>query len=195
MADPVARSPLEGIAAADRGGVALAERRFPGMLDLRFDPANDGARQAAEAALGLALPAQPNRCSARGGHAALWLAPGEFLVVTEPGEESALAAALAGALDPHPAAVTDVSDARAVIELAGPRARDLLAKGCPLDLHPRVFAPGHCAQSRLAKALIILWQLDDEPRFRLLVERSLAEYLWFWLEDAAAEFRAAPQAP
>ncbi len=56
---------------------------------------------------------------------------------------------------------------------------------------PRVFAPGHCAQSGLAKARILLRQIDATPRFEVFVERSHAEYLWLWLKDAAQEFEVA----
>ena len=68
------------------------------------------------------------------------------------------------------------------------RARDLLAKGCSLDLHPRVFGRGGCAQSHLAKAQVVLHQVSDEPAFDLYVLRSFADYLWAWLEDAAGEY-------
>ncbi len=68
------------------------------------------------------------------------------------------------------------------------RVRELLAKGCPLDLHPRVFDVGQCAQSHLAKAPILIRQLDREPAFEIVVRRSFADYLWVWLEDAAAEY-------
>jgi heterotetrameric sarcosine oxidase gamma subunit len=48
-------------------------------------------------------------------------------------------------------AVTDVSGGRMAVRLAGADARGLFAKDCPLDLHPRAFKPGTCAQSVLAK--------------------------------------------
>ncbi len=81
-----------------------------------------------------------------------------------------------------------MSDGRAVIGLSGPHASDVLMKGCSLDVHPRKFAPGDCAQSMLAKALVILHQTDAAPAYDIYVERSFADYLWSWLEDAAAEY-------
>ena len=90
------------------------------------------------------------------------------------------------------AAIVDVSDGRVALRLAGPNARDVLAKGCPLDLHPRAFPSGSCAQSLLAKAAVLIHLLDDDPHrgptFDLYVARSSAHYLFAWLEDAGCEY-------
>ena len=75
--------------------------------------------------------------------------------------------------------------------MSGPSARDVLAKGCPLDLHPAVFGPGDCAQTLLAKANVTLRCVDDSPRFELIVRRSFAEYAALWLHDAAMEYGCA----
>jgi sarcosine oxidase subunit gamma len=195
MADtlPAARSPLShfpdaAAPAPTTASVSLRETPLRGLVNLRLDPSNATARAAAEAALGLALPAQPNHATDGTGRSALWLGPDEYLVVTEAGGEAGLAETLRQALHGHHAAVTDVSDGRTTIEIAGRHARDVLAKGCGLDLHPRVFGPGRCAQTGLAKARIILRQTGPAPVFEIFVERSHAEYLWLWLKDAAREF-------
>ena len=94
-----------------------------------------------------------------------------------------LRAALAGS---H-AALTDVSDLYASFELAGPSSRDLLANGCALDLHPRVFQTGHCAPAALARVRVTLRQVNETPAYQVLVERSYAQYLWDCLADAAIE--------
>ena len=78
-----------------------------------------------------------------------------------------------------------------MIRVTGPRARDLLAKGCPLDLHPSLFAKGACAQTVMAKAGVLIHAVDDGPTYDLYVLRSFAEYLWRWLEDAAQEYGVA----
>jgi sarcosine oxidase subunit gamma len=68
----------------------------------------------------------------------------------------------------------------------------VLAKGCPLDLHPRAFPPGACAQSLLAKVAVLIHLQDDDrargPSFDVYVARSFAHYLWMWLEDAGREY-------
>jgi sarcosine oxidase subunit gamma len=137
-------------------------------------------------ALGAPPPLTPNRATPAGARTVLWLGPGEWRVIGPPGDEAALLAALHTGVPRARAAVVDVSDFYVTLSLAGAGARDLLAQGCPLDLHPRAFATGQCAQTLLAKADILLHQLDATPRFDIQVRRSHAAYLWDWLIDAAA---------
>jgi sarcosine oxidase subunit gamma len=77
----------------------------------------------------------------------------------------------------------DVSANRTTIELWGAAAREVLASGCAIDLHPRAFGSGRCAQTLIARAGVILHQFTDEPRYRLYVRPSFARYLAEWLTD------------
>jgi sarcosine oxidase subunit gamma len=86
------------------------------------------------------------------------------------------------------ASVSDQSDGRAILRISGSRARDVLAKGLPIDLHPSVFGPGSAATSVIALMGVTLWQVDDAPTYDLAVFRSLAGSFWTWLTDSAAEF-------
>ncbi len=168
-------------------GVTLGERRFLGKIDLRGEPTKK-FRDAVAGVLGVALPTAPNTTADAGARTVLWLGPDEWLIVTPPGAEDETAEALRAALAGHHVAVTDVSEGRTVIALAGRHARDVLAKGCPIDVHPRVFGPGHCAQSIYGKANVLVHQTSAAPAFDIYVERSFADYLWACLEDAAEEY-------
>jgi sarcosine oxidase subunit gamma len=86
------------------------------------------------------------------------------------------------------AAIADQSDARAILRLSGLRVREVLAKGCMIDLHPRAFRPGDVALTSIAHIGVQLWQLDDEPTYEIAVFRSLAGSFWSWLQASAAEF-------
>ncbi len=185
---PLAQLGLDGRTQAERGdaGVAMAERRFPAIVDLRGDISQEAFAAAVTDALGFALPAEPNTTAGEDNLRALWLGPDEWWVVCR--DRPTLAEDLAKALEGQGAAVTEVGESRTCIRVSGPHARDLIAKGCPLDLHPKVFATGHCAQGMLAKAGILLHQVSDEPAYDIYVLRSFAEYLWHWLEDAAQEY-------
>lgn len=158
--------------------VALAEARPARQVGLRL-------RSPFPAYLaGIPLPLTPNRVAATGTVRALWLGPDEWLVIAD-GEAPDLLPRLERAVAGRRAAVTDLSSSRAIIELSGTGARDLIAAGCGLDLHPRVFGPGQCAQTLLARVPVILDQLDEAPHYRVLVRRSHARWLVGWMVDAA----------
>ena len=173
---------------AEDAAVVISEWPFLGHLNLRGDSADTGFTDAAGAVLGLALPTEPNTVAAGGEIVALWLGPDEWLVVTPPGTQAWLSESLEAVLEGMHVAVTDVTGGQTVITLSGPRARDVLSKGCPLDLHPSVFKPGHCAQTLVAKANVTIRCVDDLPSFELIVRRSFAEYTALWLHDAALEY-------
>ncbi len=178
--------------APEDAGVTLAELPPRGLIGLRGDPDDQAFRAAAARVLGVELPVRPNTTAAAGAGVTLfWLGPNEWLIATPPARTGGLVAGLGEALQGRHHAVVELSAARATIAVAGPRARDVLAKGCPLDLHPRAFKPGDCAQSHYAKASVLLYQADDAPTYHLTVARSFAEYLWLRLEDAGLEYGCA----
>ena len=183
---------LDRLDAQLREAEALTEGRVrlvlvPGLAQLHLSLGSDAAARRAD--LGVELPTAPNTWSA-GPPDAHWLAPGEWLLVGARGTQQTLEDAIRAALPRDEdawGAVVDVSDQRVALELAGPSARDLLAAGCALDLHPRSFEPLHCAQSTVGLAAVLLAQLDELPTYRLFVRRSFASYLVAWLMDGVAE--------
>lgn len=178
----------DAFAAAAGAHLSLAELVPPGALNLRGDPADHGFVTKAGAVLGCVLPSAPNSVQSAADLTILWLGPDEWLVLTAPGAESALSERLEAALLETHAAVTDVSGNRAHLRLRGAAAREVLAKGCPLDLHPRVFKPGSCAQTVLARTSVLLHLLDDAPTFDLFPRRSFAPYVVAWLADAMRDY-------
>ncbi|KAB1148264.1 sarcosine oxidase subunit gamma [Streptomyces luteolifulvus] len=189
------RSPLSQaagrLAAATRasgGAVRLAELRFLAQLNVRLD-AKGAAADAVGLALDLQLPLEPNTVVHGGELTALWLGPDEWLLVGRPGTQRELESRIREAAGNEPVSVTDVSAQRTTLLVTGSRARDLLAHGCALDLHPRAFGAGRCAQTTLARTQVVL-VARDEPRagFWVLVRSSFAGYLTDWLLDAATEY-------
>jgi sarcosine oxidase subunit gamma len=157
---------------------------------LRGDAGAPEFGKAVHDVVGFDIPIEPNTAAASGPVSALWLAPDEWLLIGAPGAEGDLMLQLSQHLQGTRGSVVNVSDVRAVIELSGTRSRELLAKGCSLDLRPRNFRAGRCAQTVLAHAGVLLQLTDAAPVWRLYVRNSLANYLATWLLDAMAEFRA-----
>ncbi|HSM31770.1 MAG TPA: sarcosine oxidase subunit gamma family protein [Woeseiaceae bacterium] len=167
-------------------GATLTVRGDLGHINLRGRASDDAFLRSAEQALGQALPVEPNTFST-GQHHVCWLGPDEWLVVTPVAGAAELAGRLEQALAPVHAAVNDVSGGQIALILRGAKCRELLARGCTLDLHPREFKPGDCAQSGLAKANILIASLDDAPTFMLIVRRSFSDYLCRWLAHSGSD--------
>ena len=174
--------------AAPHAQVTLGECPMRGLLVLRGDADAAEFRSAVSTVLGIEPVVEPLTSVRKRDVSMLWLGPDEWLVVTPDRRVARIEGTLYDALEGQRAALTDVSHARTILTLSGPEARAVLAKGCPLDFHPNVFEPGHCAQSRLAKCQVLIHQTDAAPTFEIHVNRSFAQYAWTWLEDAGKEF-------
>lgn len=189
---PARTGPLHGWSerfAALPDGVQIIAEPFVAMVDLRLDPAESAALAAH---LGVALPTTPNTWVQGYTTSVIWLGPDEWLVTspfTTPEDlESGLRAAVGAA-----GAVIDVSAQRTTLSLRGEHVRDVLATGCSLDLHPRVFGAGSAAQTTIGLAGVVLLALDDDvdggaTHYEVLVRSSFARYLAAWLLDAAGEY-------
>jgi len=198
MAEPYLRqSPLAHLqlfaagATPDGGGVTLREHAHRTMVTLRGNAGDEAFRTAVAGCVGVALPGEALSAMSSGNRSILWMGPDEWLVVAPADDRETLPAALAAALAGRHAAAVEVGESMTVIALAGPRARDVLAKGCTIDLHPSVFGPGKVVRTLLAKTGVILHKSDGTPTFEVTVHGSFADYAWRWLEDAGLEYGVA----
>jgi heterotetrameric sarcosine oxidase gamma subunit len=190
----IALSPLAGVAVPGRHGrkdgapgVTLAERVGLGLATAMARRGQGAAlREAVRAAYGLELPAGP-QVVAGPTVAFIGTGPGQWMAVSETLRNGTLAEELSRRLVGL-ASVTDQSDGRAVIRITGPRSREVLAKGLPVDLHPSAFGPGSAATSVIALMGVTLWQVDGAPTHDIALFRSLAGSFWKWLTDSAAEY-------
>lgn len=164
-------------------GLTLAELGFAGKIALRGD--GETARIAGRIA-GCRLPGGPGEAEIASSRILACLGPDEWLLLCEAGAETGLLKQLDSQLAGTHSAAVDVSDALVAWQLGGDQMRRVLAKGCALDLHPRQFGPGRCAQTLLAHAGVTL--ICEAPdRMKLLCRTSFAAYTASWLADAAAE--------
>jgi len=160
-----ARSPLDE-RSDDLDLLDARELAFVSQLDVRMDPPT---------AARLGFPAAPNTATTTDDRDVLWLGPDEWLVVGGPGAAGSIAAELGSSLAGLHHSVVDVSANRLLIELTGPSRHDLLASACPIDLHPRSWGDGRCAQSVFGAAQVLLH--EREGATRLHVRPSFANYV------------------
>src|SRR5262245_53989442 len=141
------------------------------------------AREAAGRGFGVALPTAACRAEASGDRAALWLGPDEWLLLAPVGQGRAVLAALEIAIADRPHSLVDVTHRQVALAVAGPRARDLLASGCPLDLAAESYPVGMCTRTLLAKAEVVLWRRSAEE-YPLETGRSFSGYVLGFLREA-----------
>jgi methylglutamate dehydrogenase subunit D len=191
---PVSSLGSPALPAAHNGGsapgVTIAERTGASLCRVL-------ARKGAEGELadrvrqvfGVELPREP-RCTAIVPVAFAWAGPSQWLAMGVGGDSRTFELQLRSSLA-RVAAVMDQSDGRTIVRIGGPRARDALAKGVHIDLHPSVFRPGDAAVTAVANVGVHFWQVDAVPTYEFAVLRSFAVSFWEWIADAAAEFSVA----
>ena len=175
---------------------ALGGRRFDGiatiedcglsgMITLRGDMGLAAVRKAVTAGSGCAVPGIRKATFGESG-TALWMSPDEMMVLCPYDETDARLAAMTKALGKSHALAVNVSDARALLRVSGPKAREVLAKLSPVDLSPEAFGPGDLRRSRIAQVAAAYW-MEDAESFRVICFRSVAEYVFGVLKVAAAQ--------
>lgn len=80
-------------------------------------------------------------------------------------------------------ALSDISDGTAVVALTGPRAMDLIADGCPLDLDQITRFPRGSVVTVFAGLPASVYRLGPDG-LRLALDRTLAPHLWLWAREA-----------
>jgi sarcosine oxidase subunit gamma len=166
-------------------GVTIAERIGLGLATVA---ARKGAplRAAVKASYGVNLP--DDSTVGQGPEVSfVGYGPGQWLAVSGTLRNDTLAKQLGQDLKGL-ASVSDQSGGRTLLRLSGTRARDVLAKGLPIDLHPSVFGPGSAATSTISLMGVQLWQVDEAPTYDIALFRSVSASFWRWLTASAAEF-------
>lgn len=168
-------------------GVLISERVGLGLATVAARKGQAPALKAAVAkAYGVDLP---ESSAVAQGPAVSFIGqgPGQWLAVSESLANEALARDLAQHIAGL-ASISDQSGGRTVLRVSGKRAREVLAKGLPIDLDPRAFPLGSAATSVISLMGVQLWQVDDTRSYDIAVFRSLSQSFWRWLTSSAAEF-------
>ena len=84
-------------------------------------------------------------------------------------------------------AVTDISHSRAIIEIEGPDAKEVLKKGCPFNFN--TLEKNNSTNSTYNGIAFTVDMLDDNPdKIRLFALRSFGESFYHSITDASLEF-------
>jgi len=192
MAELLRMHPLEAWTDAFEGlpdSVGVTVEPFVAMVDVRLGTVDSAASER----LGVDLPTVPNTWVPTDTGRAVWLGPDEWLLTSTAEAPEELEDRVRDAVVPLGGSAANVSAQRITVRLTGERVRDVLARGCAIDLHPRVFGRGSSAQTTLGLAGVVLLALNDAgDDYLVLVRSSFAGYLADWLLDAALEYTVQP---
>lgn len=185
--EALAVSPLAHVAAYESAAVSLREVPLTGKITLRGNADDKAFADAAKKVLGAALPTEPLSSVTAADLTVFWIAYDEWMIWTPVDGQLTLIADLKAAIGDTHHALVDISDYYTVIRVSGPRARDLIAKGCHLDLHERSFKQGQGAGTIFAHATIFV-TLTEADTFDIMIRWSYAQYLWDYFVDGAREW-------
>jgi heterotetrameric sarcosine oxidase gamma subunit len=113
-----------------------------------------------------------------------------FMALSPSLEVGALEAQIAASSQTGLVTVTDMTHGHGILQLVGQHAPDVLAKLCGLDFSDTAFPDHHVAQTSLAKVAALILRLDGSGwrAYWVMVERSLAAYVWETMWAAMREF-------
>lgn len=181
MSDPVSALP-----GAKFNGIAeVREAGLRGMITLRGDLSHAKLKKAVKAATGCDMPGIRELTRAD-DQAIGWMSPDELMVFTSYETAGTVAETMARSLAGEHVLVENVSNARAVFEVEGAYAREVLGKLCPVDLSPQAFSVGMIRRTRLAQVPAAFW-MESDSCFRVICFRSVAQYVFDVLCLAAQE--------
>ena len=157
------------------------------QLNIRFDPTDISILPIFNDVMDLNLDIAPNTVSKHSGNFALWLGPDERLVLVANDKILDLAQRLERELNGRHYSFVEVSSGQVIFDLKGKEVRNVISKGCSVDLHHKYFNIGQCVQTAIDKINVICFPIE-ENHIRIIVRTSYARALIGWFEDACLEF-------
>ena len=132
----------------------------------------------------LKLPIENSKVVSNKEKRILWNAPKTWLIISS---KENIVETIKEKCNSENFALTDISHSRAVIQIKGLQAKEILKKGCPLNFNE--FEKNNCAGTVFHGINIVVDFVDNNPdKFNLLTLRSFGESFYHHITDAALEF-------
>ena len=168
-----------------RDPVTFREMRVGHAWTVRGDARAPAFADRVEALLG-PLPVEPLTSTRTADATLFWLGPRAWLFTTGAAAPPRDFDAARGAINAAGGALFDVSASYMGWAIAGVHAGRVLGRECPLDLRPRSFPAGRCAQSLLGHIGVLVYRPREAPCYVMLIARSYASDAWHTLTTAAS---------
>ena len=113
-----------------------------------------------------------------------WFAPRSWIIFSN---DNNISLAIESTFNDEDFAVTDISHSRAIIQIKGEDALNVLKKGCPINFNE--FKKNNCVNSVYHGITISVDMIDNSPlTFNLMALRSFSESFHHAITDAALEY-------
>ncbi len=133
---------------------------------------------------GLEIPTQSSKVNTNKETRILWNAPRTWLILSN--KENAIETVQKNFKETD-FAITDISHSRAVIQIQGEQAKEILKKGSPINFNE--FGVNQCAGTVFHGITIIINSISNDPdTFYILVLRSFGQSFYHHITDSALEF-------
>ena len=133
---------------------------------------------------GLEFPTEASKVESNNETRILWSAPNTWLVISS---KENIINVIKAKCDDENFAVTDISHSRAVMQIKGLKSKELLKKGCPININE--LEKNNCAGTVFHGITIVVDFVDNNPdTFNLLTLRSFGESFYHHITDASLEF-------
>lgn len=164
-------------------GIAEIRETGPqGMITLRGDLTSAPLKKAIKSATETGVP-KTLQILIKGRTACAWMSPDEVLLLCDYDAVTEVLSKIKTDLGSAHALCVDVSDARALFEVTGPHARDVLAKLTPINTGTDALIEGQVRRTRLAQVPAAVW--IAEGTLRIICFRSVAQYMFDLLKTAS----------
>ena len=175
MVEPEFRSSVTKLAATPTGAPTLIDESSLTKVSVR---ARVGASP---------LVVDFTRTDRRDGVLIAGIRPDEWLLL---GTGADVEAFLAGTEFDGSVSQIDISHSRLCLRLTGERSASALEKVCSLDFDDMMFPDGATGSASVAKVSsdLIRDDINDEPSYLILADRSFGQYLYEAVHDATTEF-------
>ena len=133
---------------------------------------------------GLEIPTQNSKVNSNKETRILWSGPRTWLILSS--KENIIEKVKENFKETD-FAITDISHSRAVIQIQGDQAKEVLKKGSPINFNE--FTTNQCAGTVFNGITILIDSISkDTNTFNLLVLRSFGESFYHHITDSALEF-------
>lgn len=165
--------------------VVLKEGPVIGLLMIRVAQNHAVVSEALHAMAGVGLSERLQSVDS-GTYCIRWMSPDSWLLSCPLHEAFRIEHSIRARVS-SPIAIVNVSGGFCVLQLCAEKAREVLMKSVPYDVHPDNFPVGKVVNTTFAKTQVTL-RCISESNYELVVRRSYSDYVWLWLQRAAAEF-------